>query len=319
MRVINGDLSLKRRLELAMNDNDQLRKASSSKRKSLFRRGGRQEENEINEFRVGDITTHDPIIIGKKAAIAGNVSAPLIRIVGVVFGSVTGTTVQIFEGGQVWGDIFASEMLIEVGAKVHGWVSTFDVGTLELIQSGALSANDVLAINLAERTDELSELRKIAGLSSKYENLTSETELFTKFQVESGADTISRKELELVIYERNAESLESEAVAGQTSNEKDSSSVDGPLWNSVNLVVIQDELNQTKGDLQNKEAEIKKLEARLAEINRLNEASELREQERNRGYPWQDVERYRLLLEERDLYKERFRKLAQWVHNNQQQ
>ena len=298
-----------------MSDNDQSRKPSSSKRKSLFRRG-RQEENEINEFRVGDITTQDPIIIGKKAAIAGNVSAPLIRIMGVVFGSVTGTTVQISERGQVWGDVFASEMLIEVGGKVHGWVSTFDVGTLELIQSGALSANDVLAINLAAQTDDLSELRKIAGLSSKYEKLTSETDLFQKFQVESGADTISRKELELAMYDPNAELLEIETTAGQTSNKKDTSSADGPLWNSVNLVVIRDELNEAKDELQKREAEIKQFKAALAESNRLNEESEFREQERNRGYPWQDVERYRLLLEERDLYKERFQKLAHWVHKN---
>jgi hypothetical protein len=299
-----------------MNDNDQSRKPFSSKRKSLFRRG-RQKENEINEFRVGDIATQDPVIIGKKAAIAGNVSAPLIRIMGVVFGSVTGTTVQISEKGQVWGDVFASEMLIEVGGKVHGWVSTFDVGTLELIQSGALSANDVLAINLAAQKDDLSELRKIAGLSSKYEKLTGETNLFQKFQVESGADTLSRKELELAMYDPNAELLMTDTAAGHTSNKKDPLSADGPLWNSVNLVVIRDELIQAKDELQKMEVEIKQLEAALAESNRLNEQSELREQERNRGYPWQDVERYRLLVEERDLFKERFQKLALWVHKNQ--
>lgn len=299
-----------------MNDNDQSRKASSGKRKSLFRRD-RQEENEINDFRVGDIATQEPIIIGKKAAIAGNVSAPLIRIMGVVFGSVTGTTVQISVNGQVWGDVFASELMIEVGGKVHGWLSTFDVGTLELIQSGELSANDVLAINLAAQTDDLSELRKIAGLSSKYEKITSDTDLFQKIQVESGADAISRKELELSIYERNNDLLESETTAGQTRRKKDASSGDGPLWNNVNLVAVRDELDQTRNELQQKEAEIIKLESALSETSRHNEKTEFREKERNHGYPWQDVERYRLLLEERDLYKERFRKLALWVHKNQ--
>ena len=99
--------------------------------------------------------------------------------------------------------------------------------------------------------------------------------------------------------------------------------VEEEKWHrKLEITIPEDVVTKKFGEVYDtlkKEAKIKELEARLAESNRMNEESELRVQERNRGYPWQDVERYRLLVEERDLYKERFRKLAQWVHNNQQQ
>jgi len=132
----------------------------------IFRRR-KSVQDEINEFRIGDLNSKDEVILGPKGAIAGNVSARSIRVKGTIFGSVTAPEIVIDQSGQVWGDVFASALMITVNAKVHGWISTFEVGTLELIQSGALSASDVMSIHLSAHSDELVKLRHSADKEGK--------------------------------------------------------------------------------------------------------------------------------------------------------
>jgi predicted acyltransferase (DUF342 family) len=260
----------------------------------IFRRR-KSVQDEINEFRIGDLNSKDEVILGPNGAIAGNVSARSIRIKGTIFGSVTAPEIIIDQSGQVWGDVFASALMITVNAKVHGWISTFDVGTLELIQSGALSASDVMSIHLSAQSDELVKLRQSAEREDKIGNLANQPELYRKFQVEGGSAIIARLELERSFLQGNSKSR----FEGEQSKElEDRNPVDAngePLTKEANIVILQEELSRTLRNLNDANAELTHLSAKLDS----------------------SVEKIEDLKVDRDLHKIRFRKLALWVYENQ--
>lgn len=191
-----------------------MNEAKSNDEKSITKRGlgiFRRDKpvlEEINEFIIGDLDSTTELIIGANGAVAGNISAPSVRIKGTVFGSVTAPEIIVDQTGQVWGDLFASALMITVNAKVHGWVSTFEVGTLELIQGEGLSAAEVMSISLADHSEELKELRKTAGLEGKLGNIGSQPEVYRNFQVEEGAAIVARLEMEKIIQDSRIENME---------------------------------------------------------------------------------------------------------------
>jgi hypothetical protein len=271
------------------------RENSEAKTKwGIFRRR-KSVQDEINEFRIGDLNSKDEVILGPNGAIAGNVSARSIRIKGTIFGSVTAPEIIIDQSGQVWGDVFASALMITVNAKVHGWISTFDVGTLELIQSGDLSASDVMSIHLSAQSDELLKLRQSADREDKIGNLANQPELYRKFQVEGGSAIIARLELERSYFQGNLKS----GFEGEHSKElEDHNPVDAieePPSKETDIIILQEELSRTLRNLNDANGELAHLSAKL------NSSVEIIEQ----------------LKVDRDLHKIRFRKLASWVYENQ--
>lgn len=275
-----------------------------SRRRTIFFRKQRQDEDEIFGFRVGDLESEKDIFITSGASVAGNVSAPSIRIEGIIFGSVTATSVQIAGTGQIWGDIYASEVQIETGSKLHGWVSTFDVGTLELIQSGALSTKDVIAINLETLTNDLSNEKLKARLLEKYSHGRAIDEILHKFKMELGSDLLARKELETMLGSDVGTRKSDELTVSRS----EPSMLERENESELSLTALQNELRQ-------KEADLAQLEKALEEANQKIDSLFVGD----RGYPWQDAEKYRRIIEERDLYKERFQKLAYWLHLNRGQ
>ena len=271
------------------------REDSEAKTKwGIFRRR-KSVQNEINEFRIGDLDSKDEVILGPKGAIAGNVSARSIRIKGTIFGSVTAPEIIIDQSGQVWGDVFASALMITVNAKVHGWISTFEVGTLELIQSGALSASDVMSIHLSAQSDELVKLRHSADKEGKIGNLTNQPELYRKFQVEGGSAIIARLELERSYLQEYSKSRFEGEQSKELENRNPLDAIAEPLSKETDIVLLQEELSKTLRNLNDANVELAHLSAKL---NRSDEKIED-------------------LKVDRDLHKKRFRKLALWVYENQ--
>ncbi len=271
------------------------REGSEAKtRWGIFRRR-KTVHDEINEFRIGDLNSNGEVILGPNGAIAGNVSARSIRIKGTIFGSVTAPEIIIDQSGQVWGDVFASTLMITVNAKVHGWISTFDVGTLELIQSGALSASDVMSIHLSAQSDELVKLRQSVDNEGKIRNLANQPELYRKFQVEGGSAIIARLEMERFYLQGNLEGKYEGEHSKELEDRISGDANEESLLKETDSIILQEELSRALQDLNDANAELARLSAKL------NSSVEAIEQ----------------LVVDRDLHKDRFRKLASWVYENQ--
>ncbi|GMQ78445.1 MAG: hypothetical protein BMS9Abin02_0957 [Anaerolineae bacterium] len=271
------------------------REDSEAKTKwGIFRRR-KSVQDEINEFIIGDLNSKDEVILGPNGAIAGNVSARSIRIKGTIFGSVTAPEIIIDQSGQVWGDIFASALMITVNAKVHGWISTFDVGTLELIQSGTLSASDVMSIHLSAQSDELVKLRQSADKEGKIGNLANQPELYRKLQVEGGSAIIARLELERAFLQGNFKNKFEGEHSKELEGRNPVDAIEEPLSEETDIIILQEELSRTLKNLNDANAELARLSAKLIS----------------------SVEKIEQLKVDRDLHKNRFRKLASWVYENQ--
>lgn len=268
-------------------------KSKANKSWRLFRRD-KADPDEIDEFFIGDLNSTKDVVIGVNGAVAGNVSAQSIRIMGTIFGSVTAPEIVIDQGGQVWGDIFATTLMITVDAKVHGWLSTFDVGTLELIQSGSLSASDVMSLHLSARSEELVELQQSAGIEEEIGNPGSQPQIYRKFQVEGGSAIIARLELEKFYGPGKSSSVDEASNWIEEDGPNSSILKEEVASPGASSVEIRAELSTVLKNLDTTNAELVHLLADL-EIS---------------------TQQIYNLKSERDLYKKRFQKLARWVYQN---
>ena len=268
---------------------------SKEKRSWRILRRNKSDQDEINELYIGDLYSKDHVIIGVNGAVAGNVSAPSIRINGTIFGSVTSPEIVIDQQGQVWGDVFATTMMVTVDAKVHGWISTFDVGTLELIQSGALSASDVMALQLSAQPEELAEMRRLAEKEGNIRHAGSQPLIHRKFQVEGGSAIIARLELEKFYGAAEANNGLDDSILSGPEDLKAALPGQGSVPPESRDAEIREKLKTVRDDLDSANTEISRLSADLQS----------------------STEELEKLKTERDLFKGRFQKLARWVYQNQ--
>ena len=90
------------------------------RRRFAFRKRGQQ----ITDHQTGDIQSDEPIIILEGAVLVGDVTAPMIRVAGVLQGMAVAEELIVEAGGQIWGDVTAASLRIESGGVIHGWVSS---------------------------------------------------------------------------------------------------------------------------------------------------------------------------------------------------
>ena len=185
--------------------------------------------------------------------------------------------------------------MITVNAKVHGWVSTFDVGTLELIQSGSLSASDVMSLHLSAQSEKLAELRQSADQEEEIRNLGNQPAIYRKFQVEEGSAIIARLEVEKFYRTRITSRADQDSKSSDPEEHKSSLLIEDPVSPEPHSAEIRAELSTSKINLDTTNAE---LASRSAELRTT-------------------AEKMDMLKSERDLYKMRFQKLALWVYKNQ--
>ena len=98
---------------------------------------------ELTGFVMGDVHSDKTVHVTKGASLAGDVNAARVVVTGLVCGLVTGLEVIVEEGGQIWGDIYTVALTLAPRGKVHGWVTTLDEGTVDLLRSGELSTGDI--------------------------------------------------------------------------------------------------------------------------------------------------------------------------------
>lgn len=98
---------------------------------------------EVKGYKLGDIQTELDVYIAKKAAVAGNVLAPRVIVAGIIYGFVASREVIVESTGQIWGDVHSVALKVASGGKLHGWMSTLDEGTVDLLRSGELSTVDL--------------------------------------------------------------------------------------------------------------------------------------------------------------------------------
>jgi cytoskeletal protein CcmA (bactofilin family) len=68
----------------------------------------------------GDIQTNGNVVIGKPGVAKGDIRASSISISGRFEGSIDGDTVEVLEGGKLFGTVTAKEFVIEPNAVFEG-------------------------------------------------------------------------------------------------------------------------------------------------------------------------------------------------------
>ena len=164
---------------------------------SLFRR---QKDNK--QYRTGysveDVHSNQTVVVKKNSVIIGDIYAPQVIVAGMVYGYVVASEVIIEPAGQIWGDICATSVSAMPGSKVHGWISSLDEGTVDLLRLGQLTIEEVpstgeLAAS-AERAAELMKLAPHIGYEKKMS--TERIEIWHTLQSAAAAALSARVELE---------------------------------------------------------------------------------------------------------------------------
>jgi cytoskeletal protein CcmA (bactofilin family) len=184
---------------------------------SLLKRNQRPLEGNwrtIVGYHVGDIMSDEPILVDTGSAIAGNVAAPELVVQGLIYGFAAAKELGVEAGGQIWGDVYCTDLLVANGGKVHGWISTLDHGTVDMLRGGDLSASDLRGV--AGTTDLPLELGVTAErMAAEDEEVLRWVAIWRQLQAEAAVAIMARRELESRFDVRVAE-LASEAVAEAT-------------------------------------------------------------------------------------------------------
>lgn len=98
---------------------------------------------EVKGYKLGDIQTEQNVKVTKNAALVGNVLAPRVTVGGIIYGFVASREILVESTGQIWGDVHSVALNVAPGGKLHGWFSTLDEGTVDLLRTGDLSKIDL--------------------------------------------------------------------------------------------------------------------------------------------------------------------------------
>jgi cytoskeletal protein CcmA (bactofilin family) len=164
---------------------------------SLFRR---QKDNKyyLTGYSVEDVHSKQAVVVKENSILVGDIYAPQVIVAGMVYGYVVASEVIIEPAGQIWGDIFATSVGAMPGSKVHGWISSMDEGTVDLLRLGQLTVRGVPNTGeLATSAERAAELAKLAPQIDHENSLSTERiEIWRKLQSEAAVAVSARVELE---------------------------------------------------------------------------------------------------------------------------
>ncbi len=89
----------------------------------------------VTSYFKGDVTGEAKVVVDKDGTVVGDVVAPKVDIAGIVCGVVAAKSVHFRATAQVWGDIYAQNIRLDKGAKLHGWFSVIDETGYEMLQT----------------------------------------------------------------------------------------------------------------------------------------------------------------------------------------
>ncbi len=150
---------------------------------------------------VENVRSNRPILIDKGSVIVGDIYAPQVVVEGMVYGYVVSTSVTVEKDGQIWGDICASAVDLRPGCKVHGWISSLDEGTVNLLRLNHLSVGDVPSSGKYAASAETTALleRLIPEMEAEEEISTRRVEIWRRLQSEAANAISARIELEATL------------------------------------------------------------------------------------------------------------------------
>ncbi|MGH2538729.1 MAG: bactofilin family protein [Candidatus Promineifilaceae bacterium] len=228
---------------------------SLSQRLSAVLRGGARRKGDelvIDGYHVGDLLLERDIALTPAGSVAGNLSAPRVVVGGMVYGSVTARELVVEDGGQVWGDVYATSIKLLPGGKIHGWVSSFDEGTLDLLRGGELAAGDIPGVGVLELPPEL--LGLLEGRPQD-ESSGAMLPILRQLQAEAAAAMAARRELEATLPSRPA-SADADGrrravdIDVQAALQQADAFRDQLMWTSASLAAAQAELEACRTGLE---------------------------------------------------------------------
>ncbi|MEJ2747666.1 MAG: polymer-forming cytoskeletal protein [Anaerolineae bacterium] len=211
----------------------------------------RKREQQIRGHHTGHIQSNEPVVIERDAVINGDVSAPQIRVEGLLNGTAVTYDLTVTSSGQIWGDVMAAQLQMEPGSRIQGWISS-------------ISPDDPLPDenNVVKVTAMLPELpEELAGVPSSSRS-QSQKNLLRHLQNLAGEAQADYATLKAQFDERLTE------MAGRAFDKSDvlSHKLDET---KLELKKIQKELDKTKTTLTLRESTIQQQEEEIAETKTL--------------------------------------------------
>lgn len=175
---------------------------------------------EIKGYKLGDIQTELDVYITKKAAVAGNVLAPRVIVAGIIYGFVVSREVIVESMGQIWGDVHSVALKVATGGKLHGWMSTLDEGTVDLLRSGELSTLDLEVLSQRTMPQEILDILP-GDVTSPPDTREAEPRLliWRQLRAEAAMALLARSEIESTFERRLNELGNSPFTKSETEQE----------------------------------------------------------------------------------------------------
>lgn len=101
--------------------------ASNPNRRRIFslrKRETQIQEQKIRGRQTGNIRSDESVVIEEGAVVSGDVTAPQIRVAGLLHGTAVTYDFIVTSSGQIWGDVMAAQLQLEPGGQIQGWIST---------------------------------------------------------------------------------------------------------------------------------------------------------------------------------------------------
>ncbi len=210
------------------------------RRRFSFLKRGRQ----IIDHQEGDIRSDEPVTIRDGAVLVGDVTAPKIRVAGLLQGTAVTPELIIEATGQVWGDVFASRLQIESGGVIQGWVSSPQT------DAAAASERDQPAVTGFPQPPELAHNAAPA-------RDTSQLDLLRRLQTEAGtalaAHTQLTQQFETRLTEQAGEAFDKVETLTQELSKT-----------QTQLTILQQQLEQAHSAIETQASRITEQDAALA-------------------------------------------------------
>ncbi len=175
------------------------------RRFSFFKRGLR-----ISDHQEGDIQSDAPVIIQHGAVVVGDVIAPKIKVTGLLRGTAVAHRLIVTTNGQIWGDVHATQLKLEPGGKIQGWVS-------QLPPDAPLFPPSQKANDNNEQLETLRQLQSEAGDAlAAHANLTNQFETRLMEKAGDAFDKINTLSQELEKTQQNLNNVQQQLSDAQT-------------------------------------------------------------------------------------------------------
>jgi cytoskeletal protein CcmA (bactofilin family) len=171
---------------------------------------------EVKGYQLGDIQTEQNVKVTEKAALVGNVLAPRVTVAGIIYGFVASREILVESSGQIWGDVHSVSLNIAPGGKLHGWISTLDEGTVDLLRTGDLSKIDLDETNRRTIPQEILDILPGDVVPSDGQEAEPRLLIWRQLRAEAAMALLARSEIEATFERRLMDLLHSSSTSNKS-------------------------------------------------------------------------------------------------------